>query len=126
VGVAYALSILHALSDEYLVRRTPHRSLLRLDETAVDVSVTVSPDGYDSSFEGSVPGGETVVREKFVTVESGDVITLVARLGDEGDPVEFEFLPAGGDSRNVPPEVARLKFETPVEASATWTAITGR
>ncbi len=95
-------------------------------ETAADVLVTVNSDEYDSSFDSFVPGGETAIREEFVTAESGDIITLAALLGDEGDPVEFEFLPGGGETEDVPPEVAHLTFETPAEASASWTATRGR
>ena len=94
-------------------------------ETAVTVSVTVTSDEYDASLNASVAGGETLTRRKFVTAESGDVVTLAAQLGNEGDLIEFQFLPAGGDGDSSP-EVARLTFENAVEASATWTAISGR
>jgi hypothetical protein len=82
------------------------------------------PGEYDASLDTSVTGGETLTRREFVTAESGDVVTLVAQLGSEGDPIEFQFLPAGGDGDS-PPEVARLTFENAVEANATWTAISG-
>jgi hypothetical protein len=94
-------------------------------ETAVTVSVTVTPNKYDSSLETSVSGGETLIEREFVTAERGDVVTLAALLGDEGDPVEFEFLPAGGEGEDTPPEVARLTFENAVEASVTWSATGG-
>ena len=90
--------------------------------TAVDVSVTVRTDGYDTSLDVSVSGGKTLLRREFVTAEKGDIVTLAALLGNDGDPIEFEFLPAGGESEDAPPEVARLTFENAVEASATWTA----
>ena len=93
-------------------------------EAAVNVSVTVTPDGYDASLDASVAGGETLVRREFVTAESGDIVTLAARLGGEGEPIEFQYLPAGGNGDS-PPEVARLAFENAVEASATWTATRG-
>jgi hypothetical protein len=95
-------------------------------ETAVTVSVTVSPDEYDSSLETAVSGGETFTEREFVTAERGDIVTLAALLGDEGDPVEFEFLPASGEGEDTPPEVARFTFENAVEASATWSAIRGK
>lgn len=97
-----------------------------MDETVVNVSVTVTPDEYDSSLDSSVSGGETLIKREFVTAERGDVVTLAALLGNEGDPVTFEFLPAGGDSEDTPPEVARLTFENAVEASATWSATSGK
>lgn len=95
-------------------------------ETAVNVSVAVRSDGYNTSLDSSVSGGETLLRREFVTAERGDVVTLAALLGNEGDSVEFEFLPAGGESEDSPPEVARLTFENAVEASATWTATRGK
>lgn len=94
-------------------------------ETAVNVSVTVTSDGYDASLNASVAGGETLVRREFVTAESGDIVTLAAQLRSEGEPTEFQYLPAGGDGDS-PPEVARLAFENAVEASATWSAIRGK
>jgi hypothetical protein len=93
-------------------------------EMAVNVSVTVTTDGYDASLDASVAGGETLVRREFVTAESGDIVTLAARLGSEGEPIQFQYLPAGGDGDS-PPEVARLSFKNAVEASTTWTAIPG-
>jgi hypothetical protein len=93
-------------------------------ETAVNVSVTVASEGYDASLGAAVAGGETLVRREFVSAESGDIVTLVARLGSEGEPIEFQYLPAGGDVDS-PSEVARLTFENAVEASATWSAIRG-
>ena len=93
-------------------------------DATVDVSVTTSSEEYDASLDASVGGGETLVRREFVTAESGDVVTLAAQLGDEGEPLEFEFLPAGGEGDS-PPEVARLTVENAVEASATWTATEG-
>lgn len=94
-------------------------------QMAVNVSVTATPDEYDASLDASVAGGETLIRREFVTAESGDVVTVAAQLGGEGEPIEFQFLPAGGDGDS-PPEVARLTFENAVEASASWTAIRGK
>jgi hypothetical protein len=93
---------------------------------ARDVSVTVSPDAYGSSLDATVSGGETLLRRERVSAEQGDVVTLAALLGNDGDSVEFEFLPAGGDGADSPPEVARLTFENAVEAGATWSATKGR
>ena len=92
--------------------------------TDVTVSVTADPAKHDASLDTSVAGGETLVRREFVSAESGDVVTLTAQLGSDGEPVEFQFLPAGGDG-GTPPEVARLTFENAVEANATWTASGG-
>ncbi|WP_348609649.1 hypothetical protein [Halobaculum rarum] len=93
-------------------------------ETAVNVSVTVSTGKYDAALDASVASGETVVRREFITAERGDIVTLAAQLGTEGEPIEFQYLPAGSDDDSSP-EVARLTFENPVETSATWTAIRG-
>ena len=93
---------------------------------AVNVSVTTSSNGYDASLDASVSSEETLLRREFVTAERGDVVTLAALLGNEGEPVEFEFLPAGGEREDSPPEVARLTFENSVEASATWSATSGK
>lgn len=91
---------------------------------AVPVSVATKQDQYTASLDTSVAGGETVVRREFVTAEQGDIITLIAQLGQTGEGIRFQFLPAGG-SDDSSPEVARLTFENPVEASATWTATGG-
>jgi hypothetical protein len=94
-------------------------------EAVVNVSLTVSPDEFDASLDTSVAGGETLIRREFVSAERGDVVTVAAQLGSEGKPVEFRFLPAGGEDDS-PPEVAHLTFENAVEASATWTATRGK
>ncbi|WP_229125061.1 hypothetical protein [Halapricum desulfuricans] len=94
------------------------------DQAAVDVSVTASPEEYDASLDTTVGDGEILVRREFVTAERGDVVTLAAQLREEGVPIEFQFLPAGGDGDS-PPEVARLTVKNAVEASATWTATKG-
>ncbi len=93
-------------------------------DSVVRVSVTAEPAADDGALDASVAGGETVVRREFVIGEPGDAVTLEARLGSTGDPIAFEFLPAGGEG-DAPPEVARLAFENAVEASATWTATAG-
>lgn len=95
-------------------------------EAAVNVSVTVSPDEHDTSLDATVSGGETLIRREFITAEAGDIVTLAALLGSEGEPTDFQFLPAGGEDRDVPPEVARLTFENVVEANATWSATGGK
>jgi hypothetical protein len=91
----------------------------------VPVSVATKLDQYTASLDTSVAGGETVVRREFVTAEPGKIITLIAQLGQTGDEIRFQFLPAGGDD-NAPSEVAHLTFENAVEAGATWTATSGR
>jgi len=91
----------------------------------VSVSVATESDQYTASLDTSVAAGETVVRRAFVTAERGDVVTLVARLGQTGDEIPFQFLPAGSGD-DAPLEVARLTFENAVEAGATWTATSGR
>jgi len=92
-------------------------------DSSVPVSVQTKLDQYDASLHTEVAAGETTVRRAFVTAEQGDIVTLEARLGETGDRMRFQFLPAGGDDS--PPEVARLTFENAVEASATWTATSG-
>lgn len=92
-------------------------------DATVGVTVTASPEAFQASLDTDVEGGATVVRRAFVTGEPGDIATLSARLGETGDPLSFQFLPAG--SADAPPEVARLTFENAVEASATWTATRG-
>jgi hypothetical protein len=94
-------------------------------KAAVNVSVTVSPDEHNGSLDATVSGGETRIQREFVTAERGDVVTVAALLGDEGEPIKFQFLPAGGEDGDAPPEVARLTFESAVEASATWSATGG-
>lgn len=94
--------------------------------TTVNVSVTVSPDEHDGSLDTPVSSGETLTRREFVTAEAGDIATLTALLGSEGDPIDFQFLPAGGEDGDTPPEVARLTFENAVEANATWSATGGK
>ncbi len=93
--------------------------------SSVHVSVSAGPDRGDASLDTNAAGGETLVRREFVTAERGDVVTLTAQLGSEGEPIEFQFLPAGGGD-DTPPEVVRLSIENAVEASATWTATKGK
>lgn len=93
--------------------------------SSVPVSVATKLDQYTASLDISVAGGETVVRREFVTAEQGDIVTLIAQLGQTGDEIRFQFLPAGGGD-DAPPEVARLTFENAVEAGATWTATSGK
>jgi hypothetical protein len=93
-------------------------------DAPVEVSVETKPDEYDASLDTEVSGGETIVRREFVTAEQNDIVSLRALLGETGDRISFQFLPAGSRD-NSPPEVARLTFENPVEASATWTATRG-
>lgn len=93
------------------------------DDTSLAVSITVVEDEYDAEINGTVSGGETLVRREFVTADDGDVVTLAAKLGDSGDATRFQFLPAGKD--DAPSEVARLTVKNAVEASATWTATKG-
>jgi hypothetical protein len=91
---------------------------------AVPVSVETKLDQYDASLDTEVAAETTVVRREFVTANQGEIITLVAQLGSTGDEIRFQFLPAGGE--DAPPEVAQLTFENAVEASATWTATSGK
>lgn len=93
-------------------------------DNPVRVSVNTKLDQFDAALDTEVAGGETVVRREFVTAESGDIVTLEALLGETGERIRFQFLPAGGDE-DAPPEVAQLTFESAVEASATWTATSG-
>jgi hypothetical protein len=95
-------------------------------EGVVNVSVTVSPDEFGTSLDVSVSGGETLIRREFVTAERGDVATLAAILGSKGNPIKFQFLPAGGEGEDSPPEIARLTVKNAVEASATWSATSGK
>lgn len=89
----------------------------------VRVLVETKVAQYDARLDADVPGGQQLVREEFVTASMGDIVTLEARLGETGDWIRFQFLPAGGD--DYAPEVAHLTFENAVEASATWTATSG-
>jgi hypothetical protein len=91
----------------------------------VPVSVATKSDQYTASLDTSVAGGETVVCREFVAAEPEEIVTLIAQLGQTGDEIRFQFLPAGGGD-DAPPEVARLTFENAVEAGATWTATSGR
>lgn len=93
-------------------------------DSSVLVSVQPKLAQYDASLDAGVAPGETAVRRAFVTAERGDVVTFEARLGETGELIRVQFLPAGGDDGS-PPEVARLTFEDAVEASATWTATSG-
>ncbi|WP_141212002.1 MULTISPECIES: hypothetical protein [unclassified Halorubrum] len=91
---------------------------------AVPVSVETKLDQYDASLDIEVAAGTTVARPEFVTANQGEIVTLVAQFGSTGDAIRFQFLPAGGE--DTPPEVAQLTVENAVEASATWTATSGR
>lgn len=93
-------------------------------ESGLQVAVTIVEDEWSSTLETTVPGEDTVVREEFVTANQGDVVTLAAVIGGDGEPSTFEFLPAGGEG-DAPPEVAHLTIQNAVEASATWTATPG-
>lgn len=93
-------------------------------DSAVRVSIQTKSDQYDAALDAEVAAGETAVRREFVTADRGDIVTLEARLGETGDRLRFQFLPAGGGDDS-PPEVAQLTFENAVEASATWTATNG-
>lgn len=92
---------------------------------SVTVSVTTKLEQYNASLNIAVPGGETVVRREFVTATQGDIVTLEVQLGETGERLRFQFLPAGSKD-NSPPEVAQLSFENDVEASASWTATSGK
>ena len=92
-------------------------------DNSILVSVRTKLEQYDASLESHVSGGETVVREEFVSAEQGDIVTLEAVLGETGDPFSFQFLPEGSDEN--PPEVAELTVENAVEASANWSATGG-
>lgn len=93
-------------------------------ESALDISVGVVEEQYSASLDTTVSAGDTDVRREFVTASEGDVVTLSAVLGGDGDPTTFEFLPAGGDG-DAPPEVAALTIQNAVEESASWTALQG-
>lgn len=93
-------------------------------DNRVRVSVNTKLEQFDAALDTEVAGGETIVRREFVTAELGDIVTLEALLGETGEQIRFQFLPAGG-SEDTPPEVAHLTFESAVEASATWTATSG-
>lgn len=92
-------------------------------DNSVRVAVSAKLDQYDASLNTAVAGGETIVREEFVTAQQGDIVTLEAVLGETGDPISFQFLPEGSDEN--PPEVAELTFESAVEAGASWIATAG-
>jgi hypothetical protein len=89
----------------------------------VAVSVVAVSGTHDASLETTVSGGGEAVRREFVSATEGDAVTLGARLGEDGERTTFEFLPGGGVE--APPEVAHLRFESDVEAEATWTAVPG-
>lgn len=93
-------------------------------DTPVRVAVNTKLDQYAASLDANVAGGEVIVRREFVTAEQGEIVTLVAQLGETGDRLRFQFLPAGGGDES-PPEVAHLTVENAVEASATWAATSG-
>lgn len=99
---------------------------LRIQHTGsspLAVHVEVLESGYSAEYDAELDAGAIVVREAFVTAEEGTVVTLAARLGPDGDPTTFEFLPGGGVE--TPPEVAILTVENEVEASAIWKATAG-
>lgn len=83
----------------------------------VEIAVTTVDHTPEASVETTVPAGETLIRREFVTAESGEAVTLAARI-DSGDRLTFEFLPAG--TADATPEYARLDIDTPV--SANWSA----
>lgn len=93
-------------------------------DSQLEVSISVVEERFTASLDTSVPAGETVVERSFVTASAGEVVTLAAQIGSEGDPTTFEFLPAGGED-TTPPEVARLSITNAVEDSTTWTATQG-
>lgn len=93
-------------------------------DSPLDVTISVAEDRFSATLDATVPAGETVVERRFVTASEGDIATLTARIGADGEPTTFEFLPAGG-TNDSPPEVARLSIENAVEESATWTAVAG-
>lgn len=93
-------------------------------ENDVDLSVSVVEEEFSASLDTTVPAGETSIEREFVIASEGDIATLTAQIGDEGEPTTFEFLPAGGED-DAPPEVARLTIENAVEESASWTATEG-
>jgi hypothetical protein len=92
--------------------------------SALQVSVTTPAENRSASLDTTVEPGATTVRHAFVTAADGEVVTLAAQIGGDGDPTTFEFLPAGGED-GTPPEVARLTIQNAVEASAAWAATTG-
>lgn len=91
----------------------------------LDVSVSVVEAEFSAALDKTVPTGKTVIERDFVTASEGDIVTLGAQIGDDGDPTTFEFLPASG-ADDAPPEVARLTIQNTVEESASWTATEGR
>lgn len=93
-------------------------------EASFQVAVEVVEEEWPASLRTSVSGGETLVRREFVTASEGDVVTLAAILGGEGEQTTFEFLPAGGEA-DAPPEVAHLTVQNDVEGSARWIATPG-
>lgn len=65
-------------------------------DSPVRVSVDTKLEQFDAALDTEVAGGETVVRREFVTAESSDIVTLEALLGETGEQLRFQFLPAGG------------------------------
>lgn len=92
-------------------------------DSALGVTVSVAQRDDSPQFETDIPAGETVTERTFITTSEGEIVTLSAVIGDEGEPTKFDILPGGGE--DAPPEVAHLSIENPVEESATWTARPG-
>lgn len=106
----------------------PGGTLLVSNTSRSELSVTITTVDYSPpmTLETTIPSGELVILREFVSTSPGTVVTLAARIGDEGEPKEFEFLPnGGGDESDAPPEYARLTIQNAVEESATWTAREG-
>ncbi|NHN42749.1 hypothetical protein G9C85_14075 [Halorubellus sp. JP-L1] len=106
----------------------PGGSIYLSNTARSELTVTVSTVDYEpaKSLETTVPSGEHVVQPEFVSAAPGAAVTVAARIGDDGDRLPFEFLPAGGgDGSDAPPEYARLSIRNAVEASAEWTARPG-
>lgn len=95
-------------------------------ESALSVAVWTVDRSPRRTRETTVPAGEHVVVREFVSASPGTAVTLAARIGDDGEPTRFEFLPnGGGEGSDAPPEYARLTVRNAVEESATWTAREG-
>lgn len=92
-------------------------------DSALGVTVSIVQRDDSPQVETDVPAGETVTEREFISAPEGEVVTLSAVIGDDGDPTTFDFLPGGGE--DAPPEVAQLSIENSVEESATWTARPG-
>lgn len=100
--------------------------LYNTSRSAQTVVVTTIDHSPPKTFETTVPAGETVVQPEFVSAPPGTVVTIAARIGEDGEQKPFEFLPSGGgDGSDAPPEYARFTITNAVEASAEWTAREG-